>query len=77
MQFQSDILGIPVEVPADEELSGIGAAYMAGIRAGVFEKEKVFGARKTVRYVPEMEKKEQKERREGWKRAVARARGGE
>ena len=77
MQFQSDILGIPVEVPADEELSGIGAAYLAGIRAGVYEKEKVFGARKTVRYVPEMEKGEQKERREGWKRAVARARGGE
>ena len=77
MQFQSDILGIPVEVPADEELSGIGAAYMAGIRAGVFEKEKVFGARKTQRYAAEMEKEERNERLEGWKRAVEKARGGD
>ena len=34
MQFQADILGIPVDVPEAEELSGIGAAYMAGIRLG-------------------------------------------
>lgn len=31
MKFQSDILGVDVETPDTEELSGIGVAYMAGI----------------------------------------------
>ena len=44
MQFQSDMLSIPVAVPKNEELSGIGAAYAAGFALGlwdqsVYEKE--------------------------------------
>ena len=31
MQFQSDILGIPVHIPDSEELSGIGVDYVAGL----------------------------------------------
>lgn len=42
MQFQADILGILVEVPEDEELSGIGVAYMAGISLGFFDSSKLF-----------------------------------
>ncbi len=34
MQFQSDLLSIPVAVPNNEELSGIGAAYAAGFALG-------------------------------------------
>ena len=34
MQFQSDMLSIPVAVPKNEELSGIGAAYAAGFALG-------------------------------------------
>lgn len=34
MQFQSDMLSIPVAVPKNEELSGIGAAYAAGLLWG-------------------------------------------
>ena len=42
MQFQSDIADVTVQVPSAEELSGIGAAYAAGIAAGIFDREKVF-----------------------------------
>lgn len=42
MQFESDITGAELLVSEQEELSAIGAAYMAGIAAGVYEKEAVF-----------------------------------
>lgn len=35
MQFQSDILGVEVSIPSAEELSGLGAAYMAGLACGM------------------------------------------
>ena len=41
MQFQSDISGKKLRIPAEEELSGIGAAYMAGIAAGLYQEEAV------------------------------------
>ena len=41
MQFQSDLLNIPVRIPEAEELSGIGAAYAAGLAAGLYD-ESVF-----------------------------------
>lgn len=37
MQFQSDMLSIPVAVPKNEELSGIGAAYAAGFALGLWD----------------------------------------
>ena len=37
MQFQSDILGVPVERPAMTESTALGAAYLAGIGAGVWD----------------------------------------
>ena len=37
MQFQSDLLNTPVSCPEAEELSGIGAAYMAGIACGLYD----------------------------------------
>lgn len=39
MQFQSDILGTPVRVPETEELSGMGAAYAAGLAVGFYQKD--------------------------------------
>lgn len=72
MQFQSDILGIPVDVPEDEELSGIGVAYMAGIRQGFYHKEKLFSGGKYKQYIPNMGDRERQERNQGWKKAVER-----
>lgn len=69
MQFQSDMLGIPVSIPESEELSGIGAAYAAGLSAGIFDKE-VFHRLGRKSYAPQMETEKKDEIREGWKNAV-------
>lgn len=70
MQFQSDIIGIPVQIPEAEELSGIGAAYAAGLGMGIYEKEALFGRIKRKRYEPAMAAEIQQEKRNGWKQAV-------
>ena len=69
MQFQSDMLGIPVQIPDAEELSGIGAAYAAGLSAGIYDKE-IFGRMKRRAYQPEMEAAVREEKYAGWKKAV-------
>ena len=69
MQFQSDLMNIPVRVPDSEELSGIGAAYAAGLATGFYTDE-VFGTLKRTAYLPSMEEEVRAARREGWRRAV-------
>lgn len=70
MQFQSDISAKEVLVPQAEELSGIGAAYAAGIAAGVFDREKLFAQADVTIYQPKMEACVRKRKLEGWKQAV-------
>lgn len=70
MQFQSDILQSGVFVPQAQELSGIGAAYAAGIGAGVFSRETVFSGMKYKTFLPAMKQEEQEEKYRGWKKAV-------
>ncbi|MDO4487718.1 MAG: glycerol kinase [Eubacteriales bacterium] len=53
MQFQSDILGSSVQVPDAEELSGLGAGYMAGIHCGLYN-ESVLSRLNSVRYNAQM-----------------------
>lgn len=55
MQFQSDISGRKLRIPAEEELSGIGAAYMAGIAVGLYQEEVLFGRENGTEFIPEME----------------------
>lgn len=69
MQFQSDQLGIPVRIPEAEELSGIGAAYAAGIALGIFEKN-IFEKMNRTSYTSKLEEAVRSERYEGWKDAV-------
>lgn len=69
MQFQSDILNLPVAAPEREELSGLGAAFCAGIAAGVYSKE-IFQAVRRSRFLPVMEAALRRKKREGWKQAV-------
>ncbi len=73
MHFQSDILNLPVRVPDSEELSGIGAAYAAGISSGLYDSD-VFGNLKRVSYTPDMPEDERKSFYDGWKEAVKKAR---
>ena len=69
MQFQSDILNLPAAAPEREELSGMGAAFCAGIAAGVYSKE-IFQAVRRSRFLPVMEAALRRKKREGWKQAV-------
>ncbi len=71
MQFQSDILGAVVKVPETEELSGIGAAYAAGIALGVWDQE-IFGGLEGREYVPGMNGEARLSKSGGWKEAVKR-----
>lgn len=69
MQFQSDMLGIPVQVPAAEELSGIGAAYAAGIGIGLYD-EQIFKQMERSQFLPIMEEEKRNKKYEGWLGAV-------
>ncbi len=70
MQFQSDMAGIPVQVPLTEELSGMGAAYAAGIAAGIYEKDKVFQQMQRINFQPQMDDQIREKRYNGWREAV-------
>lgn len=70
MQFQSDMLSIPVCIPDAEELSGIGAGYAAGIAVGIFSLH-VFENRKRIDYTNLMNKEKADELYAGWKKAVS------
>ena len=70
MQFQSDITNKRVNIPDAEELSGIGAAYMAGISAGVYDLEKLAGNMKRSVYEPKMDNEIREKKYAGWKKAV-------
>ena len=69
MQFQSDMLGIPVRIPEAEELSGIGAAYAAGLAAGIYDPS-VFDRMSRREYTPAMAEPEREKRYQGWQDAV-------
>jgi glycerol kinase len=69
MQFQSDILDLPLEVSGNEELSAIGAAWMAGIALGLYPPA-LSGTMKRRRYTPVMDAPERERRLAGWREAV-------
>lgn len=69
MQFQSDILRSAVQVPDAEELSGIGAAYAAGLALHVYD-ETIFANLSRSKYEPLMEMETCKVKYAGWKKAV-------
>ncbi len=71
MQLQSDLLGIRVLVPEQEELSGIGAAYGAGLAVGLYD-ERIFDRMKRGVYEPGMRLEERSKLYDGWKMAVGR-----
>ena len=70
MQFQSDIAHVTVQVPSSEELSGIGAAYAAGIAVGIYNKKEVLNKMTRTRFTPQMQPEERAQKYAGWKNAV-------
>ena len=74
MQFQADVLGVPVIVPEIEETTALGAAYLAGIATGVWEPDEVAAMwREARRYEPRMSADERESLLAEWRRAVERA----
>ncbi len=69
MQFQSDILDLPVDVSDREELSGTGAAYAAGIALGLYN-DSVFNSIGRKRFLPAMNAARRVKKLDGWKNAL-------
>jgi len=76
MQFQADILGIPLQVPAVTETTALGAAYLAGLATGVWQStDDIARLWKPFRtYQPNMKDDRRDALYTGWKRAVERSR---
>ena len=70
MQFQSDILNIPVQVPDAEELSAMGPAYVAGIAMGFYDQEKLFAGLNRTRFAPAMADDVRQQKYAGWKESI-------
>ena len=75
MQFQADVLGVPVVRPRVTETTALGAAYLAGLATGFWASPAALRAQREgdVRFEPRMDANERKERREQWQRAVERS----
>jgi glycerol kinase len=76
MQFQADVLGVPVIVPEVAETTALGAAYLAGIATGLWTADQVREMwREAARYEPRMEERERDELLGRWHEALSRSRG--
>ena len=77
MQFQADILDRQVLRPAIRETTALGAAYLAGLAAGVWEDQAELSRlwRCDTIFSPAMEAGQRRRRLDGWHRAVDRCRG--
>ena len=73
MQFQSDILNVTVDRPKMLEVTALGAALLAGIKAGVWTKDDIEAVRETAQFFePKMTQKTRKQKYKGWLQAVER-----
>jgi len=79
MQFQADLLGVPVVRPQQAESTALGAAYLAGLGAGLWPHAAALPTlwKPQRRFVPHMHEDERQRLMARWSRAVARARGWE
>jgi glycerol kinase len=75
MQFQADVLGVPVVRPQVTETTALGAAYLAGLATGFWANSQALRVMRQgdVRFEPKMDASERAERRGRWQRAVERA----
>lgn len=79
MQFQADVLGVPVVRPRVTETTALGAAYLAGLAVGYWQGEDQIAAlwQAERRFEPRMPDAEREGLLAGWHRAVERAKGWE
>jgi glycerol kinase len=77
LQRLADLLGRPVERPANTEATGIGAASIAGLTVGLWSTREELRDRWSLdrRFEPEMDGEDRRRRRDRWREAVAVATG--
>jgi len=75
MQFQSDILGVPVDRPKVIETTALGAAYLAGLAVGYWKDKDDIASKWQIdrTFQPEMDSENREKLYKGWKKAVERA----
>lgn len=76
MQFQADILGVPVQRPAVTETTALGAAYLAGLAVDYWESQEEIEQqwRVDTEFEPNMSDDQREALYAGWKKAVERSR---
>jgi glycerol kinase len=76
MQFQADVLGVPVVRPRVSETTALGAAYLAGLAVGYWKDTAEIAAQWQAdrRFMPTMKPAQRNRLLAGWKKALARAR---
>ena len=76
MQFQSNLLNVPVVRPTVTETTALGAAYLAGLAVGYWKDQQQIAAQWQVdrRFSPSMKAAERKRLETGWRKALERAR---
>jgi glycerol kinase len=74
MQFQADLLGVPVVRPRVRETTALGAAFAAGLSAGFWQAEELPSIwQEDRRWQPRLEAGERERRYRLWRKAVARS----
>lgn len=77
MQFQADIIGVPVQRPTITETTALGAAYLAGLAVGFWRDLDELNAQWSVErtFEPQMDAAQRESLYNGWQRAVERSLG--
>jgi glycerol kinase len=75
LQFQADLLGIPVERPVVAETTALGAAYLAGLAVGFWQSEKELAQHWSLdrQFTPQLDKNDRDRLYRRWQDAVRRA----
>ena len=75
MQFQSDIMGVPVVRPQVMETTALGAALLAGLAVGVYASPEDTAAvwQRDLTFEPQMEEHHRAQLLHGWHKAVERS----
>ena len=75
MQFQADLLGIPVVRPRIIETTALGAAYLAGLATGIYKNQAELSAmwQEEKRFLPTLDRKQAQGLMDAWEHAVRQA----
>ena len=76
MQFQADVLGVPVRIPQVTETTALGAAYLAGLGVGFWESRDEIDEHwnQAAEYLPQLAQHQRDDLYDRWKSAVERSR---